>query len=307
MHFKATWKEMRGFTFTKSYFRILNTTSWFLNMILSYPERKSSFLKFSRLIIGMIVLAVMFSSCRSYKNLILMRDADAKGVSARALPYTNYKIKTYDNLYVSVVSSNPEMNAIYNPATVGNPGSGSGNNQWSTLSGQFVFGYIVDKDGFVTLPGIGKVHVLGLTIEDSEKEITSKATQYLKDVTAKVRLLNYKVTVIGEVISPGVYYNYNPEFTVFDAISMANGTKNTTSISNVLVMREIGDQTQTYRLNLKSLSALSSEGYNLQPNDVVVVSPSRFKNLELQLPIYSLVLSSITTFILVLSFINDQR
>jgi polysaccharide export outer membrane protein len=129
----------------------------------------------------------------------------------------------------------------------------------------------------------------------------------LKDVTAKVRLLNFKVTVIGEVISPGVYYNYNPEFTVFDAISMANGTKNTTSIENVLVMREIGDQTQSFRLNLKSISSLTSEGYNLQPNDIVVVQPSRFKNLELQLPIYSLVLSSITTFILVLSFIEDNK
>jgi polysaccharide export outer membrane protein len=236
-----------------------------------------------------------------------MRDASSKGVAARALPYTNYKIKMQDNLFVSVISSNPEMNAIYNPATVGNPGSGSGNNQWATLSGQFVYGYIVDQEGFVTLPGIGKVHVLGMTIEQCEKEIQQKATQYLKDVIAKVRLLNYKVTVIGEVISPGVYYNYNPEFTVFDALSMANGTKNTTSISNVLVMREIGDQTQTYRLNLKSISALSSEGYNLLPNDVVVVQPSRFKNLELQLPIYSLVLSSITTFILVLSFINDQK
>jgi polysaccharide export outer membrane protein len=94
---------------------------------------------------------------------------------------------------------------------------------------------------------------------------------------------------------------------VFDAISMANGTKNTTSISNVLVLREVGDQTQTYRLNLKSISSLNSEGFNLQPNDVVVIQPSRFKNLELQLPIYTLALSAITTFVLVLSFIQDNN
>jgi len=277
-------------------------------MTILYPKGKTKPHRLSRLIVGVIALSLIFSSCRSYKNLILMRDASSQGgFATRALPFTNYKIKMHDNLFVSIVSSNKEMNEIYNPATVGSTGNGSGTNQWSTLSGQFVYGYFVDKEGFVTLPGIGKVLVLGLTLEESEKEIASRANQYLKDVTAKVRLLNYKVTVIGEVLNPGVYYNYNPEFTVFDAISMANGTKNTTSISNVLVLREVGDQTQTYRLNLKSISALNSEGFNLQPNDVVVIQPSRFKNLELQLPIYSLALSAVTTFVLVLSFIQDNK
>jgi polysaccharide export outer membrane protein len=238
----------------------------------------------------------------------MLSDAGLKGgLSARALPYSNYKIKMHDNLFVSIVSSNREMNDIYNPATVGSSGGGSGNNQWATLSGQFVYGYIVDKDGFVTLPGIGKVHVLGMTLEESEKEIALKANQYLKEVTAKVRLLNYKVTVIGEVNGPGVYYNYNPEFTVFDAISMANGVKNTAAINKILVLREIGDQTQTYRLDLKSIATLNSEGFNLQPNDVVVVQPAKFKNLELQLPIYSITVSTITTFLLILRFLEDSK
>lgn len=256
---------------------------------------------------GVAVMMLTLSSCRNYKKLVIASDATKGGYAARALPFTNYKIKTYDNLYVSIVSSNREMNEIYNPATVGTGSSGTGTNQWATLPGQFVYGYIVDKEGYLTLPGIGKVHVLGLTVEESEKEIHEKANQYLKDVTAKVRLLNYKVTVIGEVVNPGVYYNYNPEFTVFDAISMANGIKNTTAIGNVVVLRQVGDQSQSFKINLKSVSALNSEGFNLQPNDVVVVQPSRFKNLELQLPIYSIVLSTITTFLLVLNYIQDNQ
>jgi len=78
------------------------------------------------------------------------------------------------------------------------------------------------------------------------KRNSGLATQFLKDVSTKVRLLNFKVTVIGEVTTPGVHYNYNPEFTVFDAIAMANGNKNTAVLTKVLVLREIGDQIKTY-------------------------------------------------------------
>lgn len=257
--------------------------------------------------IGIIVFLLLLSSCRSHKDVTYLRDVGKSGaLSARSLPYTNYKIKVNDNLFVSILTSNAQMNDIYNPATAGNNNTnGTSSNVWSSLQSQFVFGYIVDQEGFLTLPAVGKVNVLGLTINGCEKEILAKATQYLKDVTVKVRLLNYKVTVIGEVANPGVYYNYNPEFTVFDAISLANGTKNTAALSKILVLREFGDQTQTYRIDLQSIAALQSEGYNLQPNDVVIVQPAKFKNLELQLPIYTLVISSVTTFLLVLRFIQD--
>jgi len=240
-----------------------------------------------------------------------MRDlkGETNMVPRSVLDY-RYKINVNDNLFVSIVSTNPELNAIYNPATVGVGSSGtggsSGANIWSTQSSQFVYGYLVDLDGSITLPTIGKIHVLGLTVPECELEIKEKATQYLKDVTAKVRLLNYKITVIGEVLNPGVYYNYNPEFTVFDAIGLANGTKNTAALNNVMVIREFGNKSQTFKLDLNSANTLTSDGFNIQPNDVIVVQPATFKNFELRLPIYSLILSTITTFILVLNYIQTN-
>jgi polysaccharide export outer membrane protein len=239
--------------------------------------------------------------------LTILRDlkGETNLVPRSVLDY-RYKINVNDNLFVSIVSTNPEMNAIYNPATVGGAGPNSGANVWATQSSQFVYGYLVDLDGSITLPTIGKIHVLGLTVPACEAEIQEKATQYLKDVTAKVRLLNYKITVIGEVLNPGVYFNYNQEFTVFDALAMANGSKNTAALDNVLVIREYGNKSQTFRLNLNSANVLTSEAYNILPNDVIIVQPASFKNFELRLPIYSLILSSITTFVLVLSYIQNK-
>lgn len=218
-----------------------------------------------------------------------------------------YKIKINDNLFVSIVSANPELNEIYNPATAG-AGRLGGNtgNIWDSQSGQFIFGYMVDVDGFITLPSIGNIHVVGMTIPECEAEIEVKANQYLKDVTAKVRLLNYKATILGEVRNPGVYFNYNPDFTVMDLLSMAGGTVNTSALDDVLVVRQFGSKSQTFKLNLNSAEALNSDAYNILPNDIVIVQPAKFKNLELRLPIYTLVLSTITTFLLVLNYMQDK-
>jgi polysaccharide export outer membrane protein len=245
--------------------------------------------------------------CRSHKDLTYLKDLEGQSITAsRSITYYQHKIKSNDNLFVSIVSTNPELDEIYNPATAGHSRSSSGSNAWATAPGQFVFGYMVDIEGNVTLPTFGKIHVIGLTIPEAEKEIETKAKQFLKDVSVKVRLLNYKVTVLGEVFNPGVYYNYNSVFTIFDAISMANGAKNTGALNNVLLIREKGNGIQTYKLNLNNSDLLTSQGFNILPNDVIVVQPAAFKNFELRLPIYTVVLSSITTFLLVLNFMQGK-
>lgn len=255
-----------------------------------------------------LIFLVLLNSCRSSKDLTLLNDlqGEANLVPRSVLDY-RYRIKINDNLFVSIVSSNVELNQIYNPATAGS-GSQGGNvvNVWGTQSGQFIYGYMVDVDGYITLPSLGKIHVVGMTIPECELEIETRANQYLKDVTAKVRLLNYKVTILGEVIDPGVYFNYNPDFTIMDLISMARGTKNTSALDNVLVIRQFGNKSQTFKVNLNSAGSLNSEAYNILPNDIVIIQPAKFKNLELRLPIYTLILSSITTFVLVLSYIQDN-
>ncbi len=258
-------------------------------------------------IVVLLTFLIIFNSCRSSKDVSLFNDlkGDANLVPRSVLDY-RYRIKINDNLFVSVVTPNVELNQTYNPSTAGSGSQGANAaNIWGTQSGQFIYGYMVDVDGYITLPSLGKIHVVGMTIPECEFEIEARAKQYLKDVTAKVRLLNYKVTILGEVINPGVYFNYNPDFTILDLIGMAHGTKNTSALDNVLVVRQFGNKSQTYKLNLNNANALNSEAYNILPNDIVIVQPAKFKNLELRLPIYTLILTSITTFVLVLNFIQN--
>jgi polysaccharide biosynthesis/export protein len=251
------------------------------------------------------LIVIIFSSCRSNKDLSFLRDAQNKAINGAPGTNEEYRLQANDNLYVSVISPNEEMNELYNPAVVGN--QRSINNVWQNIQGQMVQGYIVEPDGTITLPSIGKIAVTGLTIREAEARIKAKAQEYLKDVTAKVRLLNYKVTVIGEVNSPGVYYNYNYEYTVFDALSSAGGTTNWAKIEKVLVLRRTKSGSQTYTLDMNSSSVLSSPAYFLEPNDVIVVQPSKYKNVQLRLPIYTAAISTVTAIVFYLNYLDSNN
>lgn len=253
----------------------------------------------------MIVTAALLAvGCRSHRDMTYLSELTQSFAGTEVMaPAFTYRVKPYDNLFVSIVSGNTELDEVYNPMLVGYGKSNSQNNLWNTQASQFVNGYLVDEDGEITLPIFGKIKVLNLTLNECEQAIRNQATQFLKDATVKVRLLNYRVTVIGEVLSPGVYYSYNPSLNIFDVIGLGGGSKNTADLSKVLLVREKDKIVETYRLNLNSAGVIGSPGFKIQPNDVVIVQPAKLKNAELRQPVLSLVFSSVTTFLLMLNFI----
>jgi len=251
-----------------------------------------------------LLLIVAFTSCRSHRDMTYLNELSEKLGGHRVnTPSFSYKVKPYDNLFISIVSGNSELDEIYNPMLVGNGKLNNQNNMWSNQASQFVNGYLVDGAGGISLPIFGTINVLNLTLSECEEKIRNHALQFLKDATVKVRLLNYRVTVIGEVMSPGVYYSYNPSLNIFDVVGLGGGSKNTADLSKVLLVREQDSSVQTYRLNLNSSGVLESPGFKIQPNDVIIVQPAKLKNAELRQPVLSLIFSSITTFLLTLNFL----
>jgi polysaccharide export outer membrane protein len=263
------------------------------------------------------VLFLSFSSCISYKKLNYFgeeSDAEAKIYHEIEKPQ-EYVIKINDNLYISVLTSNPELNAIYNPAVPGNVAAGIGggggaggtSQNYGSIESQYLNGYMVNKDGFVELPILGSIHVDGLTLPEAEAKIKLRATEFLKEPSVKVKLLSFKVTVLGEVSQPGIYYNYNVSFTVLDAISMANGNTDLSNIQKVRVLRQTPAGMIAHRLNLQNYDFLSSEAFYLQPDDVIYIEPAKYKNVSLKAPVVTLILTTITSIILVATFIQNQR
>jgi polysaccharide export outer membrane protein len=273
---------------------------------------KSKF--FVRIVYSITFLIILFNflsffSCKSYKDLTYFvdeADAEAKLYHQIDKPQ-DYIIKKNDNLYVSILSLNPELNQIYNPAVPSNVGVGAaGGTQtnYGTPASQYLNGYMVNQEGFVNLPIIGEVLVDGLTLSEAEAKIKIQSSEYIKDPTVKVKLLSFKVTVLGEVDRPGIYNNYNVSFTILDAISMANGNTDFSNISKVKVLRQSTAGIVTYKLNLQDYDFLSSEAFYMQPDDVIYVQPAKYKNVPLRQPIWVLVLSGVTTAVLIASFVD---
>ncbi len=255
------------------------------------------------LLLMSLIIVMSIISCRSKKDLVYLQDVEAEILAPEyGTKIPDYRIKTNDNLFVSIKSLNPEVNQLYNPAQT--TGGQQGSQQlYSQQSDQYLNGYLVDSKGNISLPILGSVGIAGLTQAEAQAKVQEKANEYLKDASVKVKLLNYKVSVMGEVTTPGVYYNYNSSLTVLEALSMANGITDYAKINRVLVMRTTEARSQTYRLDLTKKSFLKSEAFFLQPNDVVYVEPHKIKNTNMNSAIYSLLLSSVSTAVLITSLI----
>ncbi|MCF8318717.1 MAG: polysaccharide export protein [Sphingobacteriaceae bacterium] len=179
-----------------------------------------------------------------------------------------------DILYISVGSSDPESSAIFN---IINSGSlqGTSNNQYQTSPG-----YLIDQDGCITFPKLGKIAASGKTKSQLKLEMEKALLEYLKDPIVTIRNLNYKVTLLGEVARPGNYSTQNERLTILDALSQAGDLTDFGRRDNILIIREKGDQQEYHRINLNIRASIDDTYFYLQPNDIVYVEPIKSKKFK---------------------------
>ena len=250
-----------------------------------------------------LILAVNFISCRSTKNMKYLQDLQDNVLQSTPAKAPDYLIKASDNLYVDVQSMNAEVSQLFSPSK-STSYSGGTQSEFGDRSSQYLNGYQVNQKGKILLPVIGEVNVSGMNEETARDSIQRRVGEYFKDATVKVKILTYKITVLGEVKNPGVYYNYNKSITILDALGMANGTTDDASVRKVLVIRSTDSGNKSYRLDLTEKSMMSSEAFYLLPNDVLYIEPDKYKNHNINTTAFSLVLTAISTTILILSYVN---
>ena len=254
--------------------------------------------------LGLLFILLTLISCRSSKELIFLSDMTNEQKADRlAENITQHLIKPGDVLYISVKSMNPEVNVIFNPEEGPAAQSSQSYQKFTTPQGAYLYGFEVNSAGELSLPILGKIQVAGLPQQKIEELVQQKADIYLKDAMVKVKLLNFKVTVLGEVRTPGVFYNYNNTFTVLEALAMANGNTDYASIKKVMVVRPDTDGNTSYLIDLSSKDMYLSKAFYLHPNDYVFVQPDKRKNLQLNSQAYSMLLSSISLMLAVLGYV----
>lgn len=245
-----------------------------------------------------IAIILVLFSCTSQKQITYLQDASINGAENFNIDtITPYKIKRQDVLYIKLITSNSEVNKLFNI-------DAGGGSMYQGESNLFINGFVVDDNNNIELPIIGNVEVGGYTLDKARENIREKAKIYLKDPTVYVKMLSYKYTVLGEVNKPGMYKNFNNKLNVLEAISSAGDITDYGNRKKIVVVRLTEKGSKTFRLNLTKKDILTSEAYYLQPNDVVYVEPLKSKSFKLNIPIASLMLTSISTLILIINFIK---
>lgn len=227
-----------------------------------------------------------------------MQDRQMNKVAAKP---SEYKIRNDDNLYIDIQTMNPEVDLMFAPAKSSAYGTQA---NYGDLTGQYLNGYQVDERGMIDLPIIGEVQVSNKTEEEAKNNIQQRVAEYYKGTTIRLKILTYKISVLGEVRNPGVYHNYNKYLSVLEAISMANGMSDYASLKNVLVLRSTPNGDKSYRLDLTRKEVLTSEAFYLLPNDILYLEPDKYKNFSLNSTVYAMALSAITTSVLILTYLN---
>ena len=252
-----------------------------------------------RLALLLIVLpALFFSGCTRYKNMIYLQEKDESKSIYNAVP-PDYRIQKRDVLYIRILSLNQEITQVINSTSVLNT------NQFTNDASLFIYGYNVSDSGYVEIPVIGRVEVLGKTLEEARASVSKQTAVFLKDATVIIKLISFKYSVIGEVNRPGIYQNYNNQLTVLEAISNAGDISAFGDRRKVMVIRPGNEGTKTFRLDLTNTDILASDGFFLLPNDIVYIEPMKSYNLRNNLPVLSIFLSGVTTFILILNYIDN--
>jgi polysaccharide export outer membrane protein len=250
-----------------------------------------------------LLATIILASCNTRKNMTYLRDLENQvTLEGTPPPPKQIKIRPDDNLYISVKTINPEINELFTNNSSSEIGSSP---RWETPAGQHINGYQVDQQGNIVLPIIGTVHLAGLTLMEAQVAIQKQADEYLKDANIQVKLLNYKVNVLGEVNSPGVYYNYNNSLTILEAIGMANGITEYAGLTDVSVIRKTDTGTKSYKIDLTKKNVLKSDAYYIYPNDVIYIEPQSLKNTRLNSGMYALFLSSISTAVVILKYLSE--
>lgn len=224
-----------------------------------------------------VLLILLVSSCASNKSLTYFQDVNRNIVTVEnSEPYTPITIQPLDILSINISSANADASAVYNRGVVSN-------NPVLTLSGTTdqtgaAGGYLVDKNGHIQLPNLGNVTAAGLTVPEFKQALTSMLSKYLKEPYVIVNIINFKITVLGDVGRPGILKIQNERISFTDAISLAGDLTNTAIRNNILLIREQNGKRQFIPIDLTKKEIFNSPYYYLKSNDIIYVTPGKYKS-----------------------------
>lgn len=224
----------------------------------------------------LLLMPLLIGGCSSYKKSIYLRNDEVLEKAQQNNKQYVYRVMPKDELTITVSTSDPASSVPFYRKI------GQAKDQASSAQGMNnakLLDYLVDNEGNIDYPVLGKLHVAGLTTRECEALIRKELQQYLNEVpNVTVRTSNYKISVLGEVKSPGTYTVSDERINIFQALALAGDMTVFSVRDDVQLLREdsLGNR-RVLHLDLTSADIALSPDYYLQQNDIVYVKPTKAK------------------------------
>lgn len=218
------------------------------------------------LIIGLTLL--LLPSCKLREKMVYFNASNSDTIQVNENISYDVILKVDDFVSIIVSDLDEESTAQFNLKVTFNQITGYSNGS------NVLIGYLIDKEGMVNLPILGKIKLAGYSKTEAIEILENKLKDFLKNPVVNITIQNYKVTVLGEVNMPGTFRIPNDRVTILEAIGLAGDLKITGVRKNISVVREVNGNKTKYKVDLTSDNLFSSPVYYLHQNDVVYVEPN---------------------------------
>lgn len=233
------------------------------------------------LLIVMLFSVLLVSSCIGRKRITYLQQSDQNTtdsfISLQALQ-DPYRVQINDLLSIRVKALDQELAGLYNPISDASLSA-------TTEEAAYFDGYKVTRQGEIRIPNLGKLKVIGMTLEEIEelveKELLEKAFKEEANIFITVRLPGIRYTTLGEFGSQGGQVFYKPEVSLAEAIANAGGLNITGDMQNIVILRQYPEGKRIHHVDMTSIDALNSPYYYIQPNDILIANPLPIKTLGL--------------------------
>lgn len=246
-----------------------------------------------KLSILVVLMALLAGSCVPTSQLSYFNDVDDLDQPV-VNPRTQKIIKPFDKLYIRVLSIDLQTSQIFNASDEMRMGS------YGNMAG--LIGYLVDEEGNINFPFVGKINVASMTTAEAADKIQRALSDYVSNTSIVVKYVDNQVTVMGEVQRQGVYSFSQDKLNIYEALGLGGGLTRYGDRQKIILIRNDEGKIMHYRLNLSDSKIANKNYYYVLPNDVIVVEPLNAVSNSYSNITYSTILSTVSTAIAVLLF-----
>ena len=249
-------------------------------------------------IIVIFFVLLSLTSCVTNKKLTYLQYEGTRNDVIKSVTPSAYKILPYDNLFIRVVTPDPQWSAMFNTMPLATNSISVSEQSADMVS------YVVDDDGFIQLPYAGRIMVAGKTLAEVTDRLDQELKSYVADAAITVKMVNNYVSLIGEVQRPGRYPIYKERMNIFQALAMAGDLSVYSDRQKIQLMRQTADGNIIKEFSVKDRSIMASEFFYVMPDDVIYAKPMKGRFFRLDSFPYTIILSSVTTFVLLWNVIK---